>query len=142
MMGEDASLWALFTASLLAATLLPGGSEVALVATLEFHPQLHVSALAVATLGNTLGGLTSYAIGRVLPLPATDPATRRGRWQRRAQALAQRYGSPSLLAAWLPFIGDPLCVIAGWLRLPLLAVTLYMALGKFARYLIVAWAVG
>jgi membrane protein YqaA with SNARE-associated domain len=140
-MGEDTSLWALFTASLLAATLLPGGSEFALVAVLRLHPDLVAPSLAVATLGNTLGGLSSYAIGRILPLRAPDSTTRAGRWQERALAMAQRYGSPALLAAWVPFVGDPLCVVAGWLRLPLLAVTAFMAVGKLARYLVIAWAV-
>jgi len=140
-MGEETSLWALFTASLLAATLLPGGSEVALLAAIKMHPGLLVPAISVATVGNTLGGLSSYAIGRILPARTPDPSTRAGRWQLRALALAQRYGSPSLLAAWVPFIGDPLCVIAGWLRMPWLAVTIFMALGKLARYVAIAWAV-
>lgn len=140
-MGEDTSLWTLFTASFLAATLLPGGSEIALVAALKLHPQLYAAAIAVATLGNTLGGLSSYALGRILPMRQPDPATRSGRWQVRALGLAQRHGSPVLLAAWLPFIGDPLCLVAGWLRLPLAAVTVFMALGKLARYLAIAWAV-
>jgi len=140
-MGEETSLWALFTASFLAATLLPGGSELALLAALKLHPDLLFAALAVATLGNTLGGLSSYAIGRILPMQTPDPTTRTGRWAQRAVALARRYGSPAMLASWVPFIGDPLCVAAGWLRLPLPAVTLFMAAGKLVRYLLVAWAV-
>lgn len=138
-MGAEASLWALFTSSFLAATLLPGGSEAVLFGVLKLNADLLWPALAVATLGNTLGGLTSYVIGRILPVPDTDPATRAGRWQTRARALAQRYGSPALLAAWVPLIGDPLCVAAGWLRLPWLPVTVFMAAGKAARYLVIAW---
>jgi membrane protein YqaA with SNARE-associated domain len=44
-----------------------------------------------------------------------------------------------MLAAWVPIVGDPLCVAAGWLRLPWIAVTVFMAVGKAARYLAVAW---
>jgi membrane protein YqaA with SNARE-associated domain len=139
-MGEDASLWALFTSSFLAATLLPGGSEAVLFGVLKLHTTLLWPALVVATLGNTLGGLSSYLLGRVIPRIDARPGSRAARWQATANAWAQRYGAPALLAAWMPFIGDPLCVAAGWLRLHWLAVTLFMALGKFGRYLIVAWS--
>jgi membrane protein YqaA with SNARE-associated domain len=127
-MSEDASLWALFAASFLAATLLPGGSEVALYGVLKLHPDRYWPALGIATLGNTLGGMSSYLIGRIIP-PKEDlpglPAVR-------------RYGSPVLLLSWVPFIGDPLCVAAGWLRLNPGLSALFMAAGKLARYIIVA----
>jgi len=126
-MSEDASLWALFTSSFLAATLLPGGSEAALFAILKLHPAQYWVALGVATLGNTLGGLSSYLIGRIIPQKQTL----------RGLATLQQYGSPALLLAWLPVVGDPLCVAAGWLRLNVLLATFFMALGKFARY----WAI-
>lgn len=119
---------ALFVASFLAATLLPGGSEVALFAYLRLHPTLVWPAILIATVGNTLGGLTSYAIGRALP----ERATARGiDW-------ARRYGAPVLLLAWFPIIGDALCVAAGWLRLPLGRSAIFMAAGKLARYWVVA----
>jgi membrane protein YqaA with SNARE-associated domain len=125
---EDASLWALFAASFLAATLLPGGSEAALYAVLKLHPDRYWPALGIATLGNTLGGMSSYLIGRIIP-PKKDlpglPAVR-------------RYGSPVLLLSWVPFIGDPLCVAAGWLRLNAGLSALFMAAGKLARYVVVA----
>ena len=66
-MSEDASLWALFASSFLAATLLPGGSEAVLFGVLKLHPEQLWPALGVATLGNTLGGMSSYLIGRVIP---------------------------------------------------------------------------
>lgn len=138
-MTEDASLWTLFASSFLAATLLPGGSEAVLYAVLAAHPSLAAAALATATLGNTLGGMTSYGIGRFLPRGDAQAHSRAGRWQARAGAWAERYGSPALLLAWVPFIGDPLCVAAGWLRLPWLSAAVFMALGKLARYLVIAW---
>jgi len=135
-MGETASLWALFTSSFLAATLLPGGSEAVLFGVLKMHAHLTWPALAVATIGNTLGGMSSYLIGRLLPqkLGSAD-----SRWHARALTWARRHGSPAMLASWVPLIGDPLCVAAGWLRLAWLPVLLFMAAGKFARYVIVAW---
>src|SRR5262245_7412947 len=130
-MTEDAGLWALFASSFLAATLLPGGSEAVLFAVLRLDAERYWVALAAATVGNTLGGMSSYLIGRILP---------RGR-QLEGLATAQKYGSPALILSWVPFIGDPLCVAAGWLRLNAWYCLAFMALGKFARYWVIALAV-
>ena len=127
-MSEEASLWALFGSSFLAATLLPGGSEVVLFAVLKLHPDQLWPALGIATLGNTLGGMSSYLIGRVIPQKKDLPGL---------QAV-QKYGSPALLLAWVPIIGDPLCVAAGWLRLNPWLSALFMGSGKLARYLVIA----
>ena len=132
MIGDTLSLGGLFLSSFLAATLLPGGSEAVLFGVLKLHPGLLWPALGLATLGNTLGGMSSYLLGRLLPERAP---TRGINWVR-------RHGSPALLLAWAPLIGDALCVAAGWLRLNAAYVALFMATGKFARYLAVAWAAG
>jgi membrane protein YqaA with SNARE-associated domain len=89
------------------------------------------TAIGVSTLGNTLGGLTSYGIGRLIP--QTKPM--------RGLALLKRYGSPALLLSWVPLVGDPLCVAAGWLRVNAAAATLFIASGKLARYVAIAWVV-
>lgn len=128
-----AGLGGLFLASLLAATLLPGGSEAALAAFLLAYPGETGSALLWATLGNTLGGLTSYGAGRLLPADRLDRLPQLDR--------VRRYGSASLLLAWAPLVGDALCVAAGWLRLNWAACSLFMALGKLARYWVVAQGV-
>lgn len=130
-MDESASLWGLFASSFLAATLLPGGSELVLAGVLHFNPQQYWPALAIATLGNTLGGMSSYLLGRLIPARA----------QRKGLQWVERYGSPVLLAAWVPIIGDPLCVAAGWLRINPWLAALWMAIGKFARYMAVAAAI-
>lgn len=127
-MSEGTSLWTLFAASFLAATLLPGGSEAALYGVLKLHPDHYWTALGIATLGNTLGGMSSYLIGRVIP-PKKDLT---------GLSAVQRYGSPVLLLSWVPFAGDPLCVAAGWLRLNPWLSSLFMAAGKFGRYVAVA----
>ena len=130
-MTESASLWTLFVSSFLAATLLPGGSEVVLFGLLKLHPGQLWAALAVATLGNTLGGMSSYLIGRLIP-------------QKQAMkglAAVQRCGASILLLSWVPIVGDPLCVAAGWLRLNPWWSALCIALGKFARYWIIAMLV-
>jgi membrane protein YqaA with SNARE-associated domain len=127
----EASLAGLVAYAFLAATLLPGGSEVALFAYLRASPEQATLAIALVTAANTAGGMTSYLCGRYLP-----------RWQRLESlpqaASARRWGSPALLLAWAPIVGDLLCVAAGWLKLNWLACLLFMTIGKFARY----WLVG
>lgn len=127
----DYGLWGLGLYSLLAATLLPGGSEVALYAFIRQEPGLVFAALAMSTVGNTVGGMISWWCGRYLP-----------RWQRLdalpCTARIERWGSPLLLFSWLPLAGDALCVAAGWLRLSWLPCCLFMGLGKFVRYWLVA----
>jgi membrane protein YqaA with SNARE-associated domain len=125
----DMGLAGLFLASFLSATLFPGGSEVVLFGVLKLYPQSYWPAVLLATLGNTLGGLTSVGVGYLLPNTVSDS---------RALQLARRFGSISLLLSWAPIIGDALCVAAGWLRLNWLPVIAFMALGKFARYLVIA----
>lgn len=127
-MSEGASLWALFVSSFLAATLLPGGSEAVLFGVLKLHPGELWSAIGVATLGNALGGMSSYVIGRLIPPKKDLPGL----------PAVQKYGNPVLLLSWVPIIGDPLCVAAGWLRLDPWWSFLFITLGKLARYLVVA----
>lgn len=126
----DNSLVALFLSSFLGATVLPGGSEAVLFALLKLHPGLLWSALAIASIGNTLGALTSYLLGRFLPQDRDH----------RAAAWLRRHGSPVLLLAWAPLIGDALCVAAGWLRINPWQAALFMLIGKAARYGAVAFA--
>lgn len=132
-------LWGLFTSAFISATLLPGASE-ALAAWLAHSGHYERGLLlAVATVGNTLGGMTSWGIGRWLArrFPA-DQLT-----GRRAQAVGylQRYGAPIVLLSWLPVVGDALCVAAGWLRITWWHALIYMALGKGLRYAVIIWAV-
>jgi membrane protein YqaA with SNARE-associated domain len=124
-------LWGLFASSFLSATLLPGNSEVVLGMLLHSVPSLKWPALAVATLGNTRGGLTSYLVGRLLPRPHEG----------RALAWLHRFGTPALLLSWLPFVGDALCVASGWLRQNVVAAALFIAIGKFVRYFAIAQGV-
>lgn len=131
MTGDEGGLLALFASSFLSATILPGNSEIVLGALVVASPSIHWAAIGVATLGNTLGGMTSWGLGRLLP-------DRSGRLAPRALALARRYGVAALLLSWVPVIGDALCVASGWLRHDWRAAALAIAAGKFARYVVVA----
>jgi membrane protein YqaA with SNARE-associated domain len=128
MTGEAGALAGLFASSFLSATLLPGNSEVVLAGLIATLPALLWPAVAVATLGNTAGGMTSWAIGRLLPAEGGE------RLAPRAVALARRYGVAALLFSWVPVIGDALCVASGWLRHDWRVATLAIATGKCARY--------
>jgi membrane protein YqaA with SNARE-associated domain len=128
----DASLWALFASAFVSSTLLPGNSEIVLVALLKSGGASAAPAVVVATIGNTLGGLTTYGIGRLLPSRMPES---------RAIARVRRYGAAALLFSWLPVVGDALCAAAGWLRLNWIACALAMAAGKAARYALLAQAV-
>ncbi|MHB1359998.1 MAG: YqaA family protein [Rhodocyclaceae bacterium] len=147
----EAGLFGLFLASFLAATLLPGGSEVALVTLLVARPEQMPAALLLATLGNTLGGLTTYGMGRLIPIKvgvgewfgrsAEAPKVGAGgtaKFSERHADTLRRWGPAALLLSWAPLVGDALCAAAGWLRLPLLPCVLWMAAGKGARYGVLA----
>jgi len=128
-----AGLAALFVSAFASATVLPGNSELVMVAFLKAFPDRAAAAIAVATVANTLGGLTTYAIGRLVPLRKA-PAPRVLAWVR-------RYGALALLLSWVPVAGDALCAAAGWLRVRWWTAALAMAIGKLARYVAVAQAV-
>lgn len=130
-MTEFTSLLSLFISSFLAATLLPGGSEVVLIGVLKVYPELFWPALLLGALGNTLGGMVSFGMGRLLPQTHKLKHVEK----------IQYYGTPALLLAWVPLLGDALCLAAGWLRLNPWHAALFMALGKFARYWIIAIAI-
>ena len=127
-MNETASLLSLFFSSLLGATLLPGGSEAVLFGVLKAYPDTLWLALLVATLGNTVGGMITFGMGWLLPQTQ----------QLKHVNKVRQYGTPVLLLAWAPLLGDALCLAAGWLRLNPWQAALFMALGKFARYWVVA----
>jgi len=121
-----------FVVAFISATLLPMGSEPVVFGLVKLNPELFWPAVLVATAGNTLGGMTSWWMGYGAH-QAVDQ-WRHSRTHVHALDWLQRLGPKACLLSWLPVIGDPLCAVAGWLRMPLWPCTLYMAVGKFARY--------
>ena len=128
--------WALFISALLSSTLLPGGSELALAALVWHQPEMRLSAWAIATAGTVLGSMLTWGMGYGLARwrPLQGPHRRSV-----AHALGwlQRYGSWALLLAWLPVVGDPLCLLAGWLRCGFWQCTVLILIGKALRYALV-----
>jgi len=145
-----------FLVALISATLLPLGSEPAVAGLLHLNPDLFWQAILVATAGNTLGGAISWWMGlgahkawhaarqrRLIDgRPRTGKAARQpSRHERKARIWLRRFGAKACLLSWLPLVGDPLCAVAGWLRLPFWPCLLYMAIGKFFRYLLMTSAI-
>lgn len=126
-MSESASLLSLFISSFLGATLLPGGSEAVLMILIHSFPEAAWTAVALATLGNTLGGMVSFFMGWMLPQTQSLKHV----------AKVRHYGAPILLLAWTPLLGDALCLAAGWLRLNVWQSVAYMAVGKLLRYAVI-----
>ncbi len=122
-----------FVISLVSATLLPLGSEPAVFGLVKLNPQLFWPAIVVATLGNTLGGAITWWMGYGAER-AYQRVTHRSA-QRRALQWLERFGPRACLLSWLPGVGDPLCAVAGWLKLPFWPCVAYMAIGKLVRYI-------
>ncbi|MEE4138407.1 YqaA family protein [Pseudomonas viridiflava] len=138
-MFELSSYFGLFMAALGAATLLPMQSETVLAGMLLSQAYPAVVLLWVATLGNVLGSILNWLLGRSIIrlrhkrwFPASESQLEK------AQRFYLKYGYWSLLLSWVPLIGDPLTLIAGVLREPLWRFVLIVTVAKGARYLVVA----
>ena len=130
--------WTLFFSALISSTLFPGGSEALLLYRLDEGGDV-VLLVLIATVGNVLGILITYAMGRL-----GNEALHR-KWLRiseaqteKAEKWFEKYGKASLLLAWLPIVGDPLCLVAGLLRCHLMTFLLLVSIGKLARYAVLA----
>jgi membrane protein YqaA with SNARE-associated domain len=124
----------LFIVATVSATLVPLGSEPAVFGLIKLNPDLFWPAIGVATAGNTLGGAISWGMGYGIER-AYERVTHHAPMELRALKYLERFGAKACLLSWLPLVGDPLCAVAGWLRLPFWPCVFYMAIGKFMRYL-------
>jgi membrane protein YqaA with SNARE-associated domain len=131
----------LFVSAFVSATVAPGGSEAVLAYLIaeERHPALAL--VAIATLGNTLGAMTTWGLGMLAAKRYPAAALLPEKSQKALDVVTQR-GIWALFFSWLPVIGDALCFAGGWLKLPLLTGALVILLGKLGRYAAVAWAFG
>ena len=123
-----------FVVALVSATLLPMGSEPAVFGLVKINPELFWPAILVATAGNTIGGAVTWWMGYGAERAYERVTHNSAVAHPRALRWLERFGPPACLLSWLPVVGDPLCAVAGWLRLPFWPCVLYMAIGKFARY--------
>ncbi len=131
-------IW-LFIGSLLASTLVPGGVEVLLYSLYQSGQHDVITLLLVATVGNTLGGIITWWVGVFLYRGLAHTG-----WHRRIGSVfklkdtsldrVRKWGVPALLFSWMPVVGDPLCLAAGYLRLPFWPCAAMILIGKLARY--------
>jgi membrane protein YqaA with SNARE-associated domain len=131
-----------FISAFLAATILPAQSEAILAYQLSTAPSAFVGLIAVATLGNVLGAIVNWALGRFL----TQYRNRawfpiRAHQLEKAERQYRKYGRFTLLLSWVPFIGDPITVVAGVLREPLWSFMLLVSIAKSARYIVIAMVI-
>jgi membrane protein YqaA with SNARE-associated domain len=136
----SASVFAgLFAAAFLAATILPFSSEVALAAALRGSGLPWLALIATASAGNVLGSVVNWFLGRAL---SSERSIRLVRIRRetlaRAEGWYHKYGRWSLLMSWAPIVGDPLTVVAGFMREPLRFFIPVVIAAKTGRYLVVA----
>ncbi len=125
-------LSSVFVISFISATLLPLGSEPAVFGLVKLNPELFWPTIMVATLGNTLGGALDWWLG----YGAHKVADKYGKSKTHLKAIdwLGRIGPKACLFSFLPIIGDPLCAVAGWLKLPFWPCVGWMLVGKFLRY--------
>lgn len=121
-----------FVVSLVSATLLPLGSEPAVFGMVKLDPAMFWPAVLVATAGNTLGGAISWWMG--YGAETLYERVKHHRFESHALDWLRRFGPKACLLSWLPGVGDPLCAVAGFLKLPFWPCVLYMMIGKFLRY--------
>jgi membrane protein YqaA with SNARE-associated domain len=135
---QGAGLLGLAISGFLSATLLPGSSEALLLIVVSQGTGSAILPVAVASLANTLGGLSTYWLG----LYSKEALVRRGKIvepSSRAVKLLKRWGAPLLVLSWLPVIGDGLCLAAGWLKMNFLLSTLAIFFGKTLRYCVLVY---
>ncbi|WP_373777428.1 YqaA family protein [Glaesserella sp.] len=137
----------MFISAFLSATLLPGNSEIIFSALISqalqiengsFYHQI-IPLFISATLGNSLGSLTTYAVARLVPQPQFEKTPNKtARW---ALYHSKKYGIWILLFSWLPIVGDLFCGIAGWLRFNVWYSLIFITLGKAIRYVVLLWGI-
>ena len=131
-------IWGLFISAFISSTVAPGGSEAVLAYLVSEGHYPIVQLLTVATVGNTLGAMTTWGLGvmaaKKFPVAKLLPENKQ-----KALAMVQKRGIWILFFSWLPIIGDALCFAGGWLKLPLLPACLVILLGKLGRYALLAW---
>jgi membrane protein YqaA with SNARE-associated domain len=139
VLADLAAIAGLFLAALAAATILPMQSEAVLVGLLVSGAYPVWLLVMVASLGNVLGSVVNWLIGRGIEryrdrrwFPVSPAALDR------AQGWYRRYGKWSLLLSWAPVVGDPLTVVAGLAREPFPIFLILVAIAKAGRYLVLA----
>ena len=132
------SLSGLFISAFISSTIAPGGSEIILAAMVAENQYPIVQLVAIATVGNTLGALTTWWLGNLAAKKYPTETVLAKKYQKSVNTI-KRWGNWGLLFSWLPIIGDGLCFAGGWLKLPLFTAITAIFIGKALRYSAIAW---
>lgn len=128
-------LFAVFVMSFISATLFPMGSEPIMFGLLKVNPEMFWPTVLIATAGNTLGGAFGWWTGYVAhKLRDTITHKETSGHDIRILNWLHSFGPKTCLLSWLPVVGDPMCILAGWIGLPFWPCIAYMCIGKFLRY--------
>ena len=128
----------LFAISFLAATILPFSSELTLAGLIATSNYDNLLLLIVASFGNVLGSVINWVLGfysRNLTTKKWFPF--KDKQIENSSKWFSKFGKWSLLFAWVPFIGDPLTLVAGLLRVKFLEFLILVMIGKISRYLVI-----
>lgn len=130
-------LGGLFVSAFISATVAPGGSEMVLAYLVNQGNYQVMLLLLVATLGNTLGAMTTWGLGywTAIKRPIKTQLPEK---KQQTLHLVKQYGVWILLLSWLPVVGDGFCFAGGWLKLPLVPVFFAILIGKLSRYAVIA----
>ena len=145
---------AVFLVALISATLLPLGSEPVVFGYVKLAPEMFWPTIVVATAGNVIGGMIDGWMGhtarkawigyrrrhRLAGGTDAELVQRRPKLGDKWFGWMRRFGPPVLILSWLPGVGDPLCTVAGWLRLRWWPCLVWMTVGKFIRYVVMTSA--
>lgn len=131
-------LWGLFASAFISSTIAPGGSEAVLAYMVAKGLYSNQLLLVVATVGNTLGALTTWGLG-MMAAKKFPLASLLSEKKQQALAIVEKRGIWVLFFSWLPVIGDVLCFAGGWLKLPIIQASLIILFGKLSRYAMIVW---
>lgn len=131
------ALGGLFSSAFISSTIAPGGSEAVLAYMVKADQYDLAALLAIASIGNTLGSLTTWWLG-TLAAKKKSAESLMSPSKQQALTWVRQYGHWSLLLAWLPLVGDGLCFAGGWLKLAFIPACIAILAGKTLRYTIVA----
>lgn len=124
----------LFSSCFLSATILPFPSEITFIYFLQSDYSTWI-VLLVATIGNSLGGITNYYFGAL-----GHKMLQKNKRNSKAYQVIERFGFWAALGAWLPFIGDPIMLGLGFFQTKKTPTFIIMTVGKFLRYFSIYWA--
>ncbi|WP_198264073.1 YqaA family protein [sulfur-oxidizing endosymbiont of Gigantopelta aegis] len=141
MIDSSISLWGLFISGFTSATLLPGGSEGLFLWMLSQQAWDTGLLILIVGTGNSLGGMTNWLIGFFIRKGFYKEKQTTNKTRLKAETWLKKHGSPILFFSFLPIIGDPLCVVAGLVKIPWFKALLFITLGKFIRYLALSYVI-